>query len=203
MFLPWIGPDFGKANNPIGGRRLMVVAESHHADGANHAIGTTDPDFTVGVVETYKSCPREGWMRTFDNIAAAIGERSKPELGRDGVNAIWDAIAFYNYVPVFAATAARQRPTIEMFRLGQEPFRRAVDMVQPEVVLVAGYAVWDWVVYHQAETEFHKPVDPAAPFAPLSKVGGLTAMRMKHPSTAFSPTAWRPLIRRLLARDGT
>ena len=199
MFLPWIGPDFGKRGNALNGKRLLVVAESHHASGPEHAIGTTVPDFTIGVVETYKTEPREGWMRTFDNIAAAISDRSKPELGREGVNRIWDSIAFYNYVPVFAATAARQRPTVEMFRLGEQPFRRAVDQVKPDAILVGGYRTWDWLIYHQADPIHHKPVDPAQPFIPLARVGGLTAMRMKHPSTAFSPAEWRPFIRRLLA----
>ncbi|MCV0415152.1 MAG: hypothetical protein K5831_09760 [Brevundimonas sp.] len=198
MFTPWVGPKFGDKDNAIGGFRLLVVGESHHADGPGYEIGTIHPDFTVGVVEAYQSDPWQRWMKTFDNIAAAVGGRSKSEAGREGMNAVWDSIAFYNYIPVIAATAARKElPTQEMFIAGVEPFRRAVATVKPDAIVVAGYRLWDEIVYRHADSEHHRPVDASNPFVPLADVGGLLALRMIHPSTAFSPSRWHPLIQRL------
>lgn len=122
MFHPWIGSRFGSADSRISSKRLLVLGESHHAE--EHPIGAIVPDMTRDVFWKYRNeawCP---WMRTFDNIAAAVTGQRKAELGAAGVRTFWDEVAFYNYVPIVAAGAARQRPAPAHFAAGKEPFRR-------------------------------------------------------------------------------
>ncbi|KFC65280.1 hypothetical protein FG93_04821 [Bosea sp. LC85] len=116
MFTQWVGPQFGAVERALASKRLLVVGESHHAE--EHPVGSVVPNMTLDVFKQYRTGPWAPWMRTFDNIAAAVNGRSKTELGREGFNGIWDEIAFYNYIPVVAASAARQRPSPDHFAAG-------------------------------------------------------------------------------------
>lgn len=195
MFHPWIGTQFGSADSHISSKRLLVLGESHHAE--EHPIGAIVPNMTRDVFDMYRSGPWYRWMRTFDNIAAAVTGRRKADLGAAGVRAFWDEVAFYNYVPVVAASAARQRPSPAHFGRGEEPFRRLLAELHPGAVIVCGYDLWARMIRTHAPGYADNPWRPASCFARLGEAD-IPALRMVHPSTAFSPPRWTPLIRDLL-----
>lgn len=197
MFRPWVGENYGADDLPIGSKRLLILGESHHSQ--EHPVGTLVPDMTVDVVSYYQTGPWVPWMRTLDNAAAAIAGKSKRELGRAGVNAIWDQIAFYNYVPVVAASGSRSRPTGEHFEMGAEPFRQLLVDLSPRAIIVCGYELWARIVPHHAQAYTENPWRPETSFAELGP-RKIPALRMVHPSTAFSPARWAPQIADLLAK---
>ena len=187
---PWTLPA-----SRLASKRLLVLGESHHADG--YPIGTVVPDMTLDVFDAYRTGPWVPWMRTFDNVAAAVTGQRKAELGAAGVRAFWDDVAFYNYVPVVAASAARQRPIPAHFAAGADPFRRLLQEHQPEVVIVCGYALWGRMIPSHAVGYTANPWRPTTHFARIGDAR-IPALRMVHPSTAFSPPRWTPLINQLL-----
>lgn len=197
MFKPWVGEHFGSPDHPLGSKRLLVLGESHHS--RTHPVGSLHPTMTVDTVNHFRTAERASWMRTFDNIAAAIAGRSKPQLGRAGVNAIWDQIAFYNYVPVVAAPASRNRPSVDYFALGAEPFRTMLDALQPRAIVVCGYELWARIIPRHASDYTDNAWHPSTPFASIGE-RRVPALRMVHPSTAYSPSRWSPLIADLMQR---
>ncbi len=201
MFTPWVGSRFGTAGSPLASKRLLVLGESHHAE--EHPVGAVVPSMTRDVFWKYRNEPWCRWMRTFDNIAAAVTGVKKSEVGVAGVHAFWDQVAFYNYVPVVAAGAARQRPMPAQFKAGDEPFRLQLAELQPGAVIVCGYELWARMTAVHAQQYADDPWRPSSAFARLGEAR-IPALRMVHPSTAFSPRRWTPLIRELLnMRRGT
>lgn len=196
MFVPWVGERFG-SEGPLASRRLLILGESHHAE--EHEVGAVVPEMTRDVFKQYRRGPWTRWMRTLDNVAAAVTGRSKRLLGPDGVRTFWDQVAFYNYVPVVAAPYARQAPTPEHVALGAPFFDQLLEELQPGAVIVCGYRLWPTITASHVDGYADNPWRPSTPFAAIGK-SGIPALRMAHPSTGFSPSAWHPLINDLIGR---
>lgn len=197
MFTPWVGSEFGNAGKPLAAKRLLVLGESHYSD--EHELGSYEPGMTLDVVGRYRTGKRETWMRTFDNLAAAIAGQSKRIIGRDGVNAIWEQIAFYNYVPVVAASGSRTPPSEAHFALGAPPFEILLDNLRPNAILVCGYRLWARFIPRHASGYADNVWKPSTPFASITE-RNIPALRMVHPSTGYSPSFWTPFIEELLER---
>jgi len=97
---------------------------------------------TRDVFEQYRRGPWNRWMRTLDNVAAAMTGRSKRLLGSDGVRTFWDQVAFYDYVPVVATPYARQAPSSEHAALGAPFFDQLLEELHPGATIVCGYRLW-------------------------------------------------------------
>lgn len=197
MFTPWVGQEFGNPENNLGLKRILVLGESHHSD--QHELGALVPNMTTDVFQWYLQGPWAPWMRTFDNAAAAVAGQSKRVLGRSGVNAVWNQMAFYNYVPVVAAPGSRHRPPAEYFDRGVEPFRSVLETLRPGAIIVCGYELWARIIPHHTEAYVDNPWRPSSPFAQIGSLK-IPALRMVHPSTAFSPAQWTPRIQDLFSR---
>ena len=100
MFEPWVGEQYGKPGNVLGGGRLLVLGESHYTHDAAQ-VGTSEPDGTKDAVGDY-ALPHN--QKTFRNITAVLAGKAPRELSLPEVEAIWNAIAFYNYVPTYVAS---------------------------------------------------------------------------------------------------
>ena len=200
MFQPWIGDKYAEPGNGFGGKRVLVVGESHHAE--EHAPGSVVPDMTREVMRIYASGKRERWMRTLDNVAWAVSGKSRWELEREGNRGefrVWKSMAFYNYVPVVLAGSARShRPSNDQFRSGTEPFERVLLDLKPDVLIVCGYGLFPWVVRNHYPDFTGDPWRFVGEWADFPRGRPIRAVRMIHPSTAFSPKRWHPVIRRAL-----
>ncbi len=197
MFTPWVGPESGNSKTPLGEARLLVLGESHYSD--HHELGSYEPGMTLDVVARYRTGERERWMRTFDNLAAAIAGSSKRLIGREGVNSIWEQIAFYNYVPVVAASGSRTPPSEAHFALGAPPFEILLENLRPHAILVCGYRLWARFIPRHASDYTDNVWKPSTPFALIGEQK-IPALRMAHPSTGYSPSFWTPHITELLDR---
>lgn len=191
MFEPWVGPAYGEAGNALGGHRVMVLGESHH--NSDVEPGTCIPGFTKDVVRT---CVFEGEERRafFSKISGLVTGKAKWELGEEGHHAAWNALLFYNYVPVIAAEGARLAPTDEMFKAGASLLPQVIAEHKPQVILVCGGRLWWWVlngIGHPGRPDKIERID----------LHGVPAARIGHPSSSgFSYDRWRPVYRELLTR---
>lgn len=191
MFDPWLRPEFGRADNVLGGVRLLVLGESHYCDGDDaHLVGKFRSGFTTEVVEKYALAEPQ---RFFTALSSLIAGRPKHELSASELGAIWDAVAFYNYVP--RCIAKNARPNAQEWRDGAAPFRALLAREKPNAVLVCGYDLWWWMVQGASSESLKEPWT-----LDFYDVHGVPCARMQHPSRAFAWQKWRPTLDALMAR---
>jgi hypothetical protein len=200
MFDPWVGSLYGKPQNIFGGKRVLVVGESHHSQ--EHAIGEVVPNMTRETMEIYGSGERARWMRTFDNMAWAVSGKSPVDLelsGQRGEFAIWNSMAFYNYIPVVLANYSRaERPTNEQFEAGKVPFEKLLLELRPEVLLIWGFQLFPWIINNHFPHYGSHPWDFTGEYVDLPTTPPTRAVRILHPSAAFSSGKWHLVIQRAL-----
>ncbi|EYR79996.1 hypothetical protein [Shinella sp. DD12] len=183
MFEPWIGNQWNSPRNYFGGKRILVLGESHYCSHDEpELIGNSQPNFTIYVVETWAIKNRN---RFFTGITQVLSGRKRWQLAPAEIENLWSSIAFFNYVPVFVADRPRNRPTAEMFQQGRARFADFVDREKPEIIIVCGYALW-WHVMKGLSNQ--APAEPHT--LPSHAIGSSTAIRMKHPSAGFSSDEW-------------
>lgn len=196
MFEPWIGERYGRSEL-LGGKRILVVGESHHS--AEHPANSIVPDMTRSVMRYYSSTQARGeWMRTLDNIAWALSGKSRAELAQSthrGEFDVWQGVAFYNYIPVVLTDSARNgRPTAEHYRLAVEPFERVMADLKPDILLICGYGLFPYVIKNHWPTALDKPWDFGGDYVDVCPNPSIRAIRLIHPSTGFSHSRWHTVI---------
>lgn len=192
MIKPWEGTKWGKAGNMVGGIRLLVVGESAHAE--EYPIGSAPAYLLRTTVSDYISSD-SNW-RFYRIVTALLTEKNTADIEKHERAAAWQSVAFVNYVPVVAANYSRERPSREMFKQGAQPFRKLLDRLSPEAILVLGVDTWGWMM-QGLELPGNHWDKPKTPFA---LVGEAVAARLIHPSRGFSYKEWRPVFHELLAR---
>lgn len=135
MARPWVGSEWGGSNNALGGLRLMVLGESHYHDKA--PVGTDIPDMTEWLINSYLEDGRR--YPFLSKLEALVMLGRAPRSSQD----IWNALTFYNYIPVVAANEPRQRPPEELWH-GAAPrlFSDLVTRLEVEAILVCGVELW-------------------------------------------------------------
>jgi hypothetical protein len=197
MFEPWVGENYGNSNL-LGGKRILVVGESHHS--LEHPVNSVVPDLTQRVMEHYRQTQERGkWMRTLDNIAWTLSGHKRSDLVASvhrGEFSVWQSVAFYNYVPVILADSARSnRPTAKHFQLAVEPFEKVLRVLNPEVLIICGYGLFPNVIRNHWPTSLAKPWDFSGEFLDVLRDDQkIRCIRMLHPSTSFSHSRWHTVI---------
>ena len=132
-FKPWIGDYYGKPQGVFGGKRVLVLGESHY--------GSNDyPRLTIDCVEGQASGEESYafWtkiVRAFYNQNA--GQKEKSEF--------WHSVAFANLVQEIVGGRARVRPTAEMWASGLIAFPELLACLRPQVVVGLGQDVWHYL----------------------------------------------------------
>jgi hypothetical protein len=191
MFNPWKGSNWGLRSNLLGGVRLLVLGESHYTNPDHpELVGQCVPETTIEVVEDLAIFGRH---RFFTGLTQIVSGRPKWQMSREEVQAVWSAIAFANYVPVFVGTGPRIRPTNAMFESGHDPFAEMLADLEPQAIIVCGHALWWWM-----RRGWLGGANP--PVADTCWIGNALAARITHPSgRGFSSTRTRPIVEQLLA----
>ena len=130
-FLPWVGKNYH--NGGIFGKKIMALGDSHYGTEQNANI-------TREVLGWYldKSVEREGWMNTYLKFERSlVGHETTSEESK----AIWDSIAFYNYLQVLL-TQPREAGTDYQYKASSTAFFQVMEEYQPDVLIVWGKRLW-------------------------------------------------------------
>ena len=170
-FQPWIGSKYQSGNRF--GKRVLVLGESHYEPDLN----LDGPGYTRYVVQRHVYQERTARFFTMvPNVLMQMG--AGQHLSDEDRGAVWQEIAFYNYVQELVGNAARQRPTRDMWRAAELPFLNVLQALEPDLVLVLGRALKN-----------HVPPLPAH----------VTRCEIHHPSSGFSYARWNPVVAAALA----
>ena len=134
-FHPWVGARYGR-DNRFGGVRLLVLGESHYGSGEE------DHDTTQDVVRRWgQELPEvrgnEHRHLGFFTKTSKLLRRDPEWLTQPDREAIWDDVAFYNFVQTFV-DGPRNEPAIAQWCDGQKPLDTVLSTLKPSAVLVLG-----------------------------------------------------------------
>ncbi len=167
-FDPWVGSRY--ATEGIGGKRLLILGESHYGGAGCHYAA-----FTTEVIEEMALV--KGRLRFFSRVQRlVVGGRGGFSLQER--EDFWQRVAFYNFIQT-ALEKRGDRPSFEMWQAAQEPFLQTVRELAPDIILVLGL-------------ELHRNLPPVP--------DGITVCAIQHPSAfGFSYDEWQPRVQAALA----
>lgn len=155
IFQPWVGPHYHQS--PLFGMRILVLGESHYGDEDEPS------DFTARMVQEYAIDSRLAFFTKITKLL--LGLDASNDLSDEARKQCWENIAFYNFVQVMVGYTSRKRPTAEMWQAAKAPFQQVVAQLQPDLILVLGKKLADYVpevdpaieicrVYHPSSSSF-------------------------------------------------
>lgn len=156
-FCPWVGTNY---ENSMFGIKILILGESHYAENDDEP----DSDWTQHVV---KHNAQDHPNAFFTKITKAVlGLYSEDELSEDTRSNFWEHVAFYNYVQDIVGESGRIRPINEMWEAAERPFLAVVKSLKPDVVIVLGSILGEWVpvlndnvkvayLYHPSSSHFN------------------------------------------------
>ncbi|WP_082791863.1 hypothetical protein [Aeromonas enteropelogenes] len=133
FFKPYVGDQYHSSHYGV---RVMILGESHYGDAED-----VSPDYTQYVVNEHAFRAGSPFFTKITNLLRGkVGEVSIEER-----HEVWRHVAFYNYIQEFVGDAGRIRPTSAMWERAACAFKEVVQELQPDVILVLGYQMWDWL----------------------------------------------------------
>jgi hypothetical protein len=131
--------------------------------------------------------------RFYTNLECTLLGRKPTPAEREE---IWASVVFSNFVQQIVGYGPTARPTPHMWTAGQTAFRSLLAALQPDVVLVLGFELWD-----KLPEEYTALRDIRAGTITLKRrsYGHTIACRVMHPSSPrFSSRAWHQGIKRAM-----
>lgn len=126
FFEPWVGDLYWKSSP-----KVLVLGESHYGNQERNY-----PRFTIDVV---RQMAIEGRGAFFTKITKVLLGKPKQPVSPAEKRALWDRIAFYNYIQELIAEAPRSsRPTQAMWQQARSPFVQVMNRLQPDILVVMG-----------------------------------------------------------------
>lgn len=191
-FRPWVGKNYGPG---IGGKRLLVLGESHYSD-------ADDPELTQVVMEKllgYKlgRGEYEPWMKTFTVFERAVAGR---ELSGGESAAFWNSVLFYNFVQE-AMPCRGKRPTGRQFAESAAAFEELLNEYEPDLIIAWGTALFDRTpVLDGRDTPSigHDGVDIYTYEYTLRSGKTCRMMRMSHPAYGYAWDWWHGAIAKFM-----
>ena len=187
-FLPFKGRSYGYGS-PFG-IPVMVLGESHYSAKVNEPSSLTrDVMNKVIAGEKWNFFPRAS--------SAFLGEKSVD------ARSFWNSVVFYNFIQT--AVKKNCRPTKQMWLDAEQPFREVLEWLNPRPRLIAvfGFRCWDNTPCYGRDT---KSIIHAGRKVVCYEFGRTNnwslGFRLRHPSRAFSPNEWHPIVLKALVRAG-
>ena len=187
-FQPWVGVKYEESPS-----RLLLVGEGHYLPATELQYDRST--LTQEIV---------GRIRTGDQVLpfytrAATTVLDAEQLGSEERATFWEQVAFYNYIPMIAASEARQRPSPEMWAAGIAPFGEVLTRLRPHCVLVLGKSVWNSIRLEEGWSSRGGEQDDEA-IRLWNSPGGVScfATWTAHPSSfGYSRSKWSARIQAL------
>jgi hypothetical protein len=187
-FLPFKGRSYGY-DSPFG-IPVMVLGESHYSSKDHEA-----PSLTRHVMK--EVIAGESWNFFTRASAAFLGKQSAD------AKSFWNSVVFYNFIQT--AITKNSRPTKQMWLNAEQPFCEVLDWLNPRPRLIAvfGFRCWDSTPCYGRDTKsiIHAGREVACYEFGRGNSWSL-ALRLQHPSRAFSPREWHPIVLKALVRAG-
>ncbi|HHE1196304.1 TPA: hypothetical protein ACN337_003349 [Vibrio parahaemolyticus] len=128
VFKPWVGNNY--VTNKFGAR-ILILGESHYGSPED-----VYEDFTIDVVKMWG---QENRLAFFTKIAKTILNYDSSNYLTDHEKyALWENVAFYNYVQAIVGEGARIRPTSEMWQKSETALNEVIDKLDPQILIVLG-----------------------------------------------------------------
>jgi hypothetical protein len=137
QFLPWVGPRYEVG--VLGGLRVLILGESHYSP-------NPEPDRTREVTRAVVSEELDGTYRHrfLARVGRAVLGRGAPDI-RHQLAALWNGVAFYNYVQEYVGTRPKDRPTPGMWKSAEPAFSDVLTALRPDLVIACGRQLYDHV----------------------------------------------------------
>ena len=187
MFQPWKGDRWGLGDNALGGRRLLVLGESHYSK--EFRVGDRDPGMTNWCVTEFLKGTggelRPEARRFYAKITSLVSGRPADVLSAQDRRDIWDSLTYYNYIPRIAANEPGVAPPEAMWH-GEAPlaFQDIVRRSEAEAIIVCGARLW-------ARMPEGLPGAPSFAFEGVQR-----RARLYAPYDAVAAPIWHPSARR-------
>nr|WP_282557316.1 MULTISPECIES: hypothetical protein [Providencia] len=94
----------------------------------------------VRMINPHVSCDSDCYLGS--GVGATSETRSSCYSTRSN---FWEHVAFYNYIQSIVEESGRIRPTNEMWEEAEKPFLVVVESLKPDVVIVLGSMLGEWV----------------------------------------------------------
>jgi len=128
VFKPWVGSNY--VTNTFGAR-ILVLGESHY--------GSPEDEYEDYTIDVVKMWGQENRLAFFTKIAKTVlNYDSSNYLTNHERYALWENVAFYNYVQAIVGEGARIRPTSEMWQKSKTALNQVIDKLDPQVLVVLG-----------------------------------------------------------------
>jgi hypothetical protein len=191
-FHPWVGAHYGTSTLHGHRTRIWLLGASHYEWEPHAAHGGLQrpPTLTCWNIAAQLTSTSH---RFYTNLECTmLGRKPTPEE-REGM---WSSLAFSNFVQQIVGCGPTARPTPQMWATGHTAFRSILAALQPDVVLVFGFEVWD-----KLPGEYTALQDMREGTLTLQRreYGHTIACRVMHPSSPRFPSrAWHRVIKRAM-----
>lgn len=122
FFRPWIGKNYGKENNLFGGKRILLLGESHY--------GCDNPADTENIL--LKHISREKKLSYFTKLQSILG------FSEEHPNDFWDSVVFYNYLQVYLEQHndyPNKADDEEIFQVSKINFFNILENYKPDLII--------------------------------------------------------------------
>ena len=156
-FQPWVGEQYGAGSRF--GVRVLVLGESHYGP-----VGKERPAETNEVIRWFTQRARtgEGARHLFFTKVANVLRGQRGWIDDGDLAAVFQEVAFYNFVQSFVGDAARGHPTFRQWVEAQAPFQTVLDSLRPDAVLVLGLELSRHILDWPEHTEHAVVAHPAS-----------------------------------------
>jgi hypothetical protein len=133
MFKPyWKGKEYPKT-------RLLILGESAYSWWENDRLNHPTPDHICESVQ-YAITNLADSSRFFVMVSRALANHETPSEAR--LRAVWERVAFTNYVAATVGEGARTRPADAMWAVAKAEFRADLEELAPDRMIILGRTLW-------------------------------------------------------------
>ena len=131
--------------------------------------------------------------RFYTNIECTLlGKKPTPAEREE----VWSSLVFSNFVQQIVGYGPTARPTPHMWAGGHTAFRSILEALQPDVVLVCGFELWDHLPGGYTALQ---AIQEGKMSLQRRVYGHTIACRVRHPSSpGFSSGSWHQVITRVM-----
>lgn len=195
---PYLGQNF--RNNS---KRLLIVGESHYAQGDSDAAFERDMDlvntrdFTQRMIEQTQ-LQRKYTHKPLENLFKAMFGNQIPER-----STLWKNIGYYNFIQRTMDYRRQERPSISDFDKGWEAFVEVASVLQPTDCIFIGVEaatsferMMDKLGVKRTDRLAHTAINGTQPrTASITLQGSPVKLSfIKHSSAYFSPSEWHAFL---------